>query len=356
MRLLEHEAKTILGSYNIPIPRSFIIKKSNSTIKANSYPVVIKSQVPTGGRGKCGGIQIAHNLNEGREITKKLFSLPIKNYLPNTLLAEEYINIDRELYLSIIINREHASIDIMAHSSGGVEIESQNKKNFFKESYQKNTGFTDKIADFLEITDKTYLLEELINSLYNCFIKEDATFIEINPLILTKSGQLIAGDCKMELDNAAAFRHPEWDFEEKPAPANFVTLNPHGTVATIANGAGLAMATVDAVTAAGYTPANFLDIGGTATVEKIVDSFTTISTLCDVKAIVINIFGGIVRCDNIARAIITAQESLPSLPPLYIRLSGNHSQEAANLLCTHRITFYDSLEMCLTSLQKEVSL
>jgi succinyl-CoA synthetase beta subunit len=151
----------------------------------------------------------------------------------------------------------------------------------------------------------------------------------------------------MPLDDAAAFRHPEWDFEEKQADANFVSLNKNGTIATIANGAGLAMATVDAVTTAGLVPANFLDIGGGATTEKVVDSFKKIMEFPAVNAIVINIFGGIVRCDIVANAIIEAKEQLPNLPALYVRLSGNRSTEAAVLLEARNMTLYSTLDDCL---------
>jgi succinyl-CoA synthetase beta subunit len=173
--------------------------------------------------------------------------------------------------------------------------------------------------------------------------------LEINPLIVTHRNELIAGDCKMTVDNAAIFRHKEWDFEDTPADANFITLNERGTVATIANGAGLAMATVDAVVAKGLLPANFLDVGGSATTEHIVESFKKIMEINTVNAIVINIFGGIVRCDTVASAIIEAKNSTPDLPPLYIRLSGNRSHEAKKLLAEHNITLYGDLESCLAA-------
>ena len=147
------------------------------------------------------------------------------------------------------------------------------------------------------------------------------------------------------------FRHPDWNFEEKPASANFVTLDPNGTVATIANGAGLAMATVDAITAAGYMPANFLDIGGSATTEQIVASFQKIMEFPHAEAIVINIFGGIVRCDTVAQAIIEAKAEVTKLPRLIIRLSGNHSEEASELLAQHNLPLYHDLTACVEALQ-----
>ena len=208
----------------------------------------------------------------------------------------------------------------------------------------------DTIAEFYNMPDKAFVLGDLVEKLYRCFVQSDATLLEINPLVFTKQGKLIAGDCKMTLDDAAPFRHPEWDFEEKHVDANFVPLNKTGTVATIANGAGLAMATIDAVTVAGLTPANFLDIGGGATTEKVVKSFKKIMEFPAVNAIVINIFGGIVRCDIVAQAIIEAREQLPGLPTLYVRLSGNRSEEAAELLNTQGLTLCTTLEECLREL------
>jgi succinyl-CoA synthetase beta subunit len=230
-----------------------------------------------------------------------------------------------------------------------VEIESHNSDEFLRKDLTEASfdAIGDSLAEWYDLPDKAFILGDLAEKLYRCFIKTDATLLEINPLVLTEQGKLVAGDCKMTLDYAAAFRHPEWDFEVKHIDANFVPLNKTGTVATIANGAGLAMATVDAVTTAGLSPANFLDIGGGATTEKVVDSFKKIMEFPSVNAIVINIFGGIVRCDIVARAIIDAQEQLPDLPKLYVRLSGNRSEEAAELLNEHGLALYATLEECL---------
>ena len=171
--------------------------------------------------------------------------------------------------------------------------------------------------------------------------------LEINPLILTSDSRLIAGDAKITVDDAAAFRHLDWQFEDNSTEHNFVILNRDGAVATIANGAGLAMATVDAVAASGLVPANFLDIGGTATSDKILDCFRQITNLDNIKVIIINIFGGIVRCDEVARAIIDAQKQIPNLPKLAIRLSGNREFKARQLLAQYNLPLFDSLEAIL---------
>jgi succinyl-CoA synthetase beta subunit len=178
--------------------------------------------------------------------------------------------------------------------------------------------------------------------------------IEINPLVYTSDKKLIAGDCKITLDDNAAFRHT-WDFEEKPAEANFITLDPNGTIATIANGAGLAMATVDAVHDAGMAPANFLDIGGGANTETLLRAFKRLGEYPNIKAIVINIFAGITRCDEVARAIIAAKKQINDLPPLFIRLAGTSFDQAALLLADERIPILATLEECLASAKQEVS-
>ncbi len=211
-------------------------------------------------------------------------------------------------------------VELIGHSEGGIEIESQ-ETGFFRRELPQTPAFhtiADELADYFHIADKAFLLEDILRGCFTCFEKNDCLLLEINPLILTKQGALVAGDCKMTVDDAAIFRHPTWKFEETPANTNFVTLHNDGTIATIANGAGLAMATVDAVQATGLRPANFLDIGGTATTEKIVECFKQITVLPNVQAIIVNIFGGIVRCDVVARAILDAKKEIPNLPHLYI--------------------------------------
>jgi succinyl-CoA synthetase beta subunit len=347
MKLLEYEAKFILKTYDIPIPRGTVSDEYKDT--APPLPAVVKSQVPVGGRGKAGGIKVAKTNEEFEQTTKEVLALSIKGFTPRRVLYEELIDIDKEFYLSLTINRSLGNIELIAHSEGGVEIESHDSDEFLRKELSPR-GFDaigDSLAEFYNIPNKAFLLADLTEQLYECFVKSDATLLEINPLILTKQGEIIAGDCKMTLDDAASFRHPEWNFEDAPANANFVSLNEHGTVATIANGAGLAMATVDAVVAKGLTPANFLDIGGGATTEKVVESFKKIMTFPEVSAIVINIFGGIVRCDIVARAIIEAREQIPELPNLYIRLSGNSSEKAAEILKSKGLTLYDTLDACL---------
>lgn len=347
MRLLEYEAKNLLSTYRIPIPRGKIF--AINELQNITTPVVLKSQIPVGGRGKLGGVRIIRQQTEIQPIAQAIFNLKIRGFLPNKLLAEEILNIDREFYFSLIINRETAAIELLAHAKGGVEIESQDTADFFRRDIvnEKFEALADELADYLDIADKTFLLQDIIENAYRCFIDNDCLLLEINPLILTSDGKLIAGDAKITVDDAAAFRHLDWQFEDNSTEHNFVILNRDGAVATIANGAGLAMATVDAVVASGLVPANFLDIGGKATSDKVLDCFRQITTLDNIKVIIINIFGGIVRCDEVARAIIDAQRQIPDLPKLAIRLSGNRESEARQLLAQYNLPLFDSLEAIL---------
>ena len=346
MKLLEYEAKKILAAAGVPIPRSFIVSGSTPDF----LPVVIKSQVPVGGRGKAGGVAKVSTPQEFTDAVDRIGKLSIKGFSPTCLLAEDAVAIKHEYYLSLLIDKQTAFIILMAHSSGGVEVE-DNTDDFLKVTLTPGTleSAGDKLAEYFDLPDKTFVLQELVAKLYRCLISSDAILLEINPLILTETGDLTAGDCKMELDDAAAFRHPDWNFEATQAEANFVTLDEHGEVATIANGAGLAMATVDAVADAGMKPANFLDIGGGANEASVLAAFERIMQYPDIRVIIINIFAGITRCDEIAKAVIAAKSRIPDLPPLYIRLAGTNFEQAVALLSEQHIPTLATLDECINS-------
>lgn len=354
MRLLEYEAKTILRNANISVPHAQVITREYTP--ELHLPVVLKSQVLIGGRGKLGGIVIVDDPEKVTPVTDQLFDLEIRGYKPSALLAEEMLTIKNEYYFSIVINKPAAAIELVTHLNGGVEVEANTHDSFLRIVLTpKNADQAgEQLAEYLDLPGQTFALQDLIEKAYHCFVKNDATLLEINPLVLTDENKLIAGDCKMELDNAAAFRHPEWDFEDKPANANFVVLDSQGTVATIANGAGLAMATVDAVATAGMKPANFLDIGGGANAASVLAAFERIMEFPNVHAIVINIFAGITRCDEVAKAIITAKDQMKDLPPLFIRLAGTNFEAAAKLLAAEDIAILATLEECLSA-AKEAS-
>ena len=352
VKILEYEAKQILKTDGIKVPESFIVSTEPAFL-----PAVIKSQVPTGGRGKAGGVVIVKTEDEYVAATKKIQQLEIKGFVPRTLLAEELLDIKRELYMSYLIDRQTASITLMAHSRGGVEVEDNPEDSYWKKTVNATSSFDNlgqSLADYYDAPEVAFALTDLIEKLYHSFVANDATLIEINPLVITKDGELIAGDCKMELDDAAAFRHKEWDFEAEKSESNFVTLDPAGNVATIANGAGLAMATVDAVADAGLTPANFLDIGGGANEASVLAAFKRLMEYEGLKVIIINIFAGITRCDEVAKAIIAARDQLADLPPLAVRLAGTNYEQAAELLKQHNIAIQPSLADAIAAAKEEV--
>lgn len=355
MNLLEHEAKQLLRAASIPVPRSRVISGVDDFSKL-SIPVVIKSQVPTGGRGKLGGIRLVENVEDAETTVVELFSTSIKGYAPSILLAEEKLTVTRELYLSLSINREGGYIELVANTNGGVEVEDNDTGSFFRSELtpQEVIVVGEQLAEYYALESHAFILQDLLKNLLETFVKNDATLIEINPLILTDDNELTAGDCKMTLDDAARFRHQDWDFAYMHSDANFVTLNQEGHIATIANGAGLAMATVDAVADAGLEPANFLDIGGGANAESVLAAFRRIMEFPNIQGIVINIFAGITRCDEVAKAIIAAREQLDTLPPLFIRLAGTNYSAAEALLTEHAITLLPTLEDCLAAAKREV--
>ncbi len=352
MDILEYEAKGILQEFAIPVPGGTIIQQGDIVPLA---PTVLKSQVHSGGRGKLGGVKVVKT-GDTTIIADAIFALAIKGEKPHTLLAEELLDIKDEYYLSLLINRSAASIEVMAHKEGGVEIESHGPDEFFRhELTPELVGVVgDNLADYLELPEQSFALQDLLEKLLTCFTASDALLLEINPLVLTSDHNLVAGDCKMTLDASACFRHPEWKFEQGATSANFVTLDTKGTIATIANGAGLAMATVDAVANEGMTPANFLDVGGGASTDSVLTAFRRIMEYPNIQAIVINIFAGITRCDEVAKAIIAAKKQIENLPPLCIRLAGTNYAVAKDLLESENIPLLPTLGECLAAAKQEV--
>lgn len=344
MHLLEHEAKRLLADAGIAVPASRLVHKG--TPSDVTAPVVLKSQVPTGGRGKAGGVQVVEESDEVVAAIKRLFELDIKGYRPQTLLAEEKLDIKKELYISLLVDRASKSIKLMAHTNGGIEVEDNH--DFAERDTAGKTAdvLGQDLADYYDLPDQTFALQDLIEKLQKCLKQNDALIIEINPLILTQQNHLVAGDAKISLDDAADFRH-DWLFEATAAEANFVTIDHGGNTATIANGAGLAMATVDAAVDAGLKPANFLDIGGGASTETLLRAFHRLMDYPNLKVIIINIFAGITRADEVAKAIVAARQHIDNLPPLFIRLAGTNYDQAATILTKADIAIMPDIETCL---------
>jgi succinyl-CoA synthetase beta subunit len=352
MKLLEYEAKEILRDCQVVIPNGGVA----NAVDELSLPRVLKVQVPVGGRGKAGGVVVVRTQYEYQAAFETLPYVIVGGFTPSCIYAEELLEVDRELYVSLIINRESSQIEIVAHPEGGVDIEGHAVNSFYREAIDSNSinGIGQAVADHLDINPKSFIFTDMLEKLYDCFVKNDATLLEINPLVLTKSGELVAADCKIELDDAASFRHPDWNFEAKTRSANFVTLDNDGTVATIANGAGLAMATVDAAKDAGLEPANFLDIGGGANEANVTKAFEEIMHYPNVRAIIINIFAGITKCDEVARAVIAARKNIENLPPLFIRLDGTNYEQAVELLEAEQIAVLETLAQCVAAAKEAV--
>lgn len=357
MKLLEYEGKKLLLRHGLPVPAGTAITKT-SPVNDIQLPAVVKVQIPVGGRGKAGGIQKVNTLEELEVACKDLFSREIRGHRASTLLIEELLDVRDELYLSITIDRSLQQIVVLAHAQGGVEIENAADADSLLRlplTDKPDAGVAGKVSAKLGLPNtQMNQLQTILQNLYDAFVVEDALLIEINPLVLTQ-GELVCADAKIELDDTAAFRHQgEWDFETKAVSGQFVVLSNDGNVASMANGAGLAMATMDAIKAAGAEPANFLDIGGGTNAAGMVRAFEQISNMPRVQSIVINVFAGITRCDEVAQAILAAREQLPNLPPLFIRLAGTNEHEGRRLLDEAGVAVLPSLEVCVTEAVKVV--
>jgi succinyl-CoA synthetase beta subunit len=340
MQLLEYQAKSLLSKSGISVPHSTVARQlSDVNVAELSYPVVIKSQVPIGGRGKLGGVKLITNSDDFSATFTEVKTLEINGYTPESLLVEEAIDRQQELYLALRLNRDQRRIDVIASAQGGVEIESQTSSIVSVPILDKSAAKT--IATALsrdEVEIKT-----LLQALYSCMINNDLLLLEINPLVVTEKNTLVAADAKCLLDDNALFRHP--DYANQAVSSSVLPLG--GTIGVIANGAGMAMSTMDTIYASGATPANFLDIGGGTGEDVFIKNLREITSLPDIRSIIINIFAGITRCDDIARGIIAAKKEIPDLVPLFIRLEGTRRDEAAALLDAAGIGMEPSLAACV---------
>lgn len=339
MNLLEHHAKALLHEYDAPVPASWLIRAKSPLPDDIVYPVVAKSQVPVGGRGKAGGIITVARPDALQEVVAQLFTFDIKGHVPSAILLEAQLIPQRELYLSLRLNRDTRRIEWLASPRGGVEIESNS------ESVTTIIDSTESAAELAEVLEvATEALRPVIDAIRKCFFASDLLLCEINPLIEQQDGLLVCADAKCVVDDNARFRHPEllW-----PAEAGNPPKPLGGTIGCIANGAGMAMSTMDTIVAAGGRPANFLDIGGGTGEKEFVAALRNIMALPGVTSIIVNIFAGISRCDDIARGIIAAREQLPTLPPLFIRLEGTNRDAAVQLLSDADIVIEPNLKSCV---------
>ena len=361
MNLHEYQSKRLFADYGIPVPRGIPADSPNAAVKAAQEMGgdlwVVKAQVHAGGRGKAGGVKLARTLDEVREYTDAMLGTILVTHqtgpegLPvNTVYVEEGSDIDRELYLSMLVDREVSRVSFIASAAGGMDIEKvaeETPEKIFSVAVAPDAGLQDyqarQLAFGLEL-DKRQMRQfgNLVKKMYRLYLDSDASLIEVNPLITTRSGDIVALDGKINIDSSALFRQPhiaelrdksqEDDAERKAAEhdLNYVSLD--GNIACMVNGAGLAMATMDLIKLHGGEPANFLDVGGGATAERVSAAFKLILSNESVEAILVNIFGGIVRCDLIAEGIISAVKEVGVSVPVVVRLEGTNVSKGRELL------------------------
>ncbi len=353
MDLFEYQGKLYFKKFGIPVSDGGVADNLEDAVQIADkigYPIVVKAQVQVGGRGKAGGIKIANNLDELKEHFQNILGMDIKGHIVKKVWLERSSDIKEEYYASFTLNRSKRLHLCMLSAQGGVEIEKVAEEN--PEAISRldidPSGGLDKttLLDFVSSanlnSEAVDGVVDILEKLYECFVKGDADLVEINPLILTTDGRVHALDAKVTLDDDAAFRHEEWneykgqadaDSREKAAHEkglNYIGLD--GTVGVIANGAGLAMSTCDVVNQVGGSPANFLDIGGGANADLMAAALEVINSDPKVKSILVNIFGGIVRCDEVAKGIVTAMARVEIKSPIVIRLDGTNAPLAREIL------------------------
>ncbi len=364
MKLHEYQSKQIFSRYGIPIPKGRVAAtatEARQIAEELGGRVVIKSQVLVGGRGKAGGIRVAKSTKEAEEFATQILGMEIKGLPVRKVLVDEAANIDQEIYLGITNDRTARRPVIMASSAGGVEIEEvarTSPEKIIKIHIDPLLGLRDFQARDIAIgidLPKEYWRQfnEICRGLWRTFIECDATLAEINPLVILKEKQLMALDGKMLVDDNALFRHTDLaemrDVDEEAAAETearkygltFIKLD--GQIGCMVNGAGLAMATMDIVKLFGGEPANFLDIGGGAGAEKVAAALRIILSDRNVKAILFNVFGGITRCDEVAKGILTALKEVKPNIPMVVRLVGTNAEEGRKLLADAKMITAESL-------------
>ncbi|HRE46456.1 MAG TPA: ADP-forming succinate--CoA ligase subunit beta [Aggregatilineales bacterium] len=353
MDLFEYQGKQYFAKYGIPVSpgkAADTIEDAVSAAESLGYPVVVKAQVQVGGRGKAGGIKLANNAEETRTHATNILNMDIKGHIVRRVWIEKASDIKKEYYASFTLDRSAKKYLGMLSAKGGIDIEqvaAEDPAAIARIYVDPVIGLTPETcrawveAAHLDAEAHDGAVDILLK-LYTCYTKGDADLVEINPLIVTPAGKVHALDAKVSLDDSAAERHPEWDeyrgleqLDEREKLAKekdlqYVGLD--GTVGIIANGAGLAMSTVDIVNQVGGKPANFLDIGGGANAQVMVNALNVINTDPKVQAIFINIFGGITRCDEVARGIIEAMGQVTLRAPIIARLDGTNAQQGREIL------------------------
>ena len=374
MKIHEYQAKEVLRRYGVPTPRGIPCFTVDEAVKAadtlGGKVWVVKAQIHAGGRGKGGGVKLAKSRDEVRELAGNILGMQLVTHQTGPqgqkvrrLLLEEGADIKKELYVGMVVDRGTQRVALMASSEGGMDIEEVAAKTperihkvFIDPIAGLNDGEADDVARKIGIPEGSVAQgRAVLQSLYRAFVESDASLAEINPLILTGDGRVIALDAKFNLDDNALFRHPDVvamrDLdEEDPAEVeaskfdlNYIQLD--GNIGCLVNGAGLAMATMDIIKVYGGSPANFLDVGGGATTERVTEAFKIMLRNPDLKAILVNIFGGIMRCDVIATACVEAAKQVKLSVPLVVRLEGTNVELGKKILADSGLPILSAVNM-----------
>ncbi len=368
MKLFEHEAKTILTKYEIPTPRGALATSSTQARDAASQlraPYAVKAQVLVAGRGKAGGIQFATTLEEAERAAAKILNMKIKGLKVGSVMIEEKIEVEKELYFGITIDRSCRCYVAVASTAGGMDIEEvavKTPEKIIKSPVDPVLGFRGyharQMASNMGYTDKAMLtLATIFEKLYKAAMDVDAELIEMNPIVETADGRFVAADARIIVDDNALYRHSQYkerllsedkteltheEIRAQKAGLAYVQLD--GNIGIMGNGAGLVMATLDAVQLYGGRPANFLDVGGGASEEQIAAALDILLTDTKASIVFINILGGITRCDNVARGILEAKKKVGFTKPIVIRLVGTNEEEGRRILTEAGIHVLDSME------------
>ena len=366
MKLFEFEAKNILRKYGISVAKGNIASKSEEVetiAKEIGKPIVLKSQILVSSRGKSGGIIFANDAAEAKEVASNLIGSTIKGCIVDSLLVEEKLDIVEQLYASVAIDRHARTHVVLASTSGGVDIEEIAQTNpdaILRYWVDPDVGFS--IADAagmlrpFSLNDNDRIkFTSVISILYKVAIEHDAELVEINPLVRTPSGELIAADARIIVDDNALFRHPEFEDissrrvddtprEAKARKQKLVYVDLDGDIGIVGNGAGLVMATVDLVQLFGGRPGNFLDLGGGSPAESDKQGIMLVMAKPEIKAVLINILGGITRCDVVAQGIIEALNESPIKKPIVVRMVGTNEEEGTRMLRQAGVYVYSNLE------------
>ena len=343
MKLSEYKAKGVFKKHGIPVPEGFAVSSPNQ-IKAISGPVMVKAQVLIGGRGKAGGIKPAETVEEARKAASAILGMNIRGYITKEVLVERRLEVARELYLGITIDRSHRSLLLMASPDGGMDIESVPEDRILMQPIDPLIGYQPfigrKVAAFMGLQkEQAAQLIGICQKLNELVATEDAELAEINPLVVTKDGKVVAGDAKVTIDSDALFRHKEYDsleedltpLEEKAKRLDIAFVQLDGNIGVIANGAGLTMATLDSLNTFGGKAGVFLDLGGTDDPQKVKDAMLLMRE-AKPKVVLLNIFGGITKCDTVAKGVLEATKGEKITTPIVARIKGVNEDIARNML------------------------